>query len=436
MSTTNPAKPIPSDEKRIGHARYAILAWLLLAGLLNYMDRASVSIAAPHMIQELGITKTDIGLMGTVFSWTYAFCQLPAGWLIDKFGAKRLYFIAVTVWSCATALMSIGQNMVHFLTFRFLLGVGESPNSPNCSKITTQWFPREERGQATGIWDSGSKWGSAIAPPVLTALSLGLGWRVMFVVVGALGLVLAVAFIAFYKAPEEAKNLSEDEYRYILTGRDDTSVPAQKIPWLSFFAKPQTWGLSLGFFTSIWIWNIFITFLPLYMQSTLHVTIASTGIWAALPYLTAAIVGMFGGRISLVLARRGLGALRSKKRVLVIASLITGALLCLVPFVNGLFTAEIVLCCALAMIAIIQSQSWALSSDIVPDAYAARFGGIMNFVGYFGGALAPVVTGIIVDTTGSYSPSFFIAAAIAASGALFYGLLIKKPITNLKGAEA
>src|SRR5690625_7692154 len=98
--------------------------------------------------------------MGAVFSWTYAFCQLPAGYLIDKIGPRRMYFISMGMWSFATALMAFGHNMAQFLTFRFLLGIGESPTSPNSSKIATQWFPREERGQAAGIWDSGSKWRS------------------------------------------------------------------------------------------------------------------------------------------------------------------------------------------------------------------------------------------------------------------------------------
>ena len=171
MSTTG-LKPQSSAKnvRKIKNFRYIILGWLLLAGVLNYMDRTSVSIAAPHMIEELGLSMTDIGLLGAVFSWTYAFCQLPAGYLIDKIGPRRMYFVSIGLWSIATSLMAIGHTMSHFIFFRFLLGVGESPNSPNSSKITTQWFPREERGQAAGIWDSGSKWGSAIAPPVLTVL--------------------------------------------------------------------------------------------------------------------------------------------------------------------------------------------------------------------------------------------------------------------------
>jgi len=420
-----------SDAKKIKNLRYWMLGWLLLAGVLNYMDRSSVSIAAPHMIAELGLTKTDIGLMGTVFSWTYAFCQLPAGYLIDKLGSKKMYFFAVALWSVATALMSLGHTMTQFLSFRFLLGVGESPNSPNSSKITTAWFPRNERGQAAGIWDSGSKWGSAIAPPVLTLLALAFGWRSMFVIIGVAGLVLAASFYAFYKSPEESKRLSDEEYRHILLGRDDTSAPKINIPWLSFFQYRQTWGMMLGFFTSIWIWNIFITFLPLYMQTTLGVSIVKSGFYAAIPYLSAAICAIYGGHVTTIFVRRGYSAMESKKRVLIFAALACGVIVCLIPVVQNLLQAEIVLSLSLGLIAIIQSQAWALTSDIVPDTHAARFGSIMNFGGYFGGALAPVVTGIIADRTGSYSPSFIIAGVIAALGAVFFSTLVRKPIVPL-----
>ena len=414
---------------KIKNLRYLILGWLLLAGILNYMDRTSVSIAAPHMIEELGLTMTDIGLLGAVFSWTYAFCQLPAGYLIDKVGPRRMYFISMGLWSIATSLMAFGHTMSQFVVFRVLLGIGESPNSPNSSKITTQWFPREERGQAAGIWDSGSKWGSAIAPPVLTVLTLAFGWRAMFLIIGVAGVVLAAAFWAFYRSPAESRRLSEEEYRHILAGRDDEEAAGVKLPWLRFFTFPQTWGMMLGFFSSIWIWNIFITFLPLFLQDTLGVSIGATGWAAAVPYLAAAIGAIFAGRITVVLARsHGMTSIRSKRAVLVIGCIVLGVLLCIVPFVHDLALALVVLSLALAVVAAIQSQSWAISSDIVPDSHAARFGGIMNFGGYFGGALAPIATGVIVDSTGAYTLAFLASGVIAALGGLCYAFLVRRPV--------
>lgn len=439
MSTnthTGPRRDSEPTPKPIKNLRYWILAWLLLAGVLNYMDRSSVAIAAPHMIEELGLTRTDIGLLGAAFSWTYAIFQLPAGYLIDKIGARKMYIIAVGFWSLATSLMSVGRSLTQFVTFRVLLGIGESPNSPNCSKIATEWFPRSERGQAAGIWDSGSKWGSALAPPILTALTIWFGWRAMFLIIGLVGIILALSFWAFYRDPENSKRLSEEEYRHIQTGRDDRSVEAPKLPWLKFFTYKQTWGMMLGFFSSIWIWNIFITFLPLYLQDALGVSFADSGWLAAIPYLASAIGGIYAGRVTLVIARKHGDPLQSKRIVLIVSSIVLAALLVVVPLVLNVTLAMVVLCFALAFIAGIQSQSWALTSDLVPDSHAAQFGGIMNFGGYFGGALAPVVTGMIVDNTGSYVWAFFVSAAVALSGASFYGFLVREPVAQAKHANS
>lgn len=267
--------------------------------------------------------------------------------------------------------------------------------------------------------------------PVLTVLSLALGWRAMFVVVGIAGLLLAVCFLVWFRYPEEAKNLSEDEYRHILAGRDEGVIEQQHIPWLHFFARPQTWGLIIGFFGSIWCWNIFITFLPLFLQHTLGVTVAGTGLWAALPYVVAALTAIFGGRLSVVLARRSGSPLRSKRTLIVGGSIWVGVLLIVLPWMRSLWTAEIVLCLALAGVALVQSQSWAITSDLVPDRQAAQFGGIMNFGGYFGGALAPILTGAIFDAYGSYTPSFIIAGVIAFAGAAAYGLLLRRPMATV-----
>ena len=425
---------MPVDTSQVPKFRYFILIWLFLIMIVNYMDRVSISIAAPKMIEDLGLTQTDIGLLGAMFSWVYAVFQLPSGYLIDKLGPKRMYYLSLTLWSIATALMAFGKSMAEFLTFRFLLGVGESPNSPNCSKITTEWFPRSERGQAAGIWDSGSKWGPAIAPPLLTAIMLAFGWRAMFVIVGLSGIILAIAFFLYYRSPEESRHLTEAEYRYILLGRDDRK-PVEKVdlPWLKFFVRPQTWGMMLGFFGSIWVWNIFLTFLPLYLEKGLGITIAMTGLLAALPFVSAGVGEMVGGRITLMLVQRfGFTPMRSKKVTLVTDSILIGIILILTPLVASAAAAITLLCVALFFVAMLHGQSWALTTDIVPDSHAARFGSIMNFGGYFGGALSPILTGYIYDTWHSYAPSFIIAGVISIFGACCYGFLVKGPLATLK----
>lgn len=437
-STTAVTKVRQSAGRRtLKNLRWWILGWALAAGIINYMDRSAISIAAPELMREFGMTRTDIGFLGTVFSWTYAFCQLPAGWLVDKLGARRMYFLAVAGWSIATALMAVGTSLWHFITFRFLLGVTESPNGPASARLTADWFPRAERGQATAIWDSGSKWGPAIAPPILTGIMIVFGWHAIFVVLGLGGLVLAVAFFLFYRSPEAHSRISAEELTYIEEERASQKLASSKISWLGLFKHRQMWGMMAGFFCVIWIWNIFIVFLPLYLQEARGVSIAGTGWLAAIPYLGAAVLGITGGYVMTRYSKRsGRDPLTAKRHVMSISAIVAGALICLIPFAPSLPLTIFVMTIALGFVATMQAAAWAMPGDIVGHSQVASVGAIQNFGGYFGGAFAPLLTGMIADATGSYTPSFVIGGVIAALAAVAYTVLVRTPIQTKADAAA
>ena len=436
QTETLAAGPKESATRRtIKNLRWWILGWALAAGIINYMDRSAISIAAPQLIKDFGMSRTDIGLLGTVFSWTYAFAQLPAGWLVDKLGARRMYFLAIAGWSIATALMAVGTKMWQFITFRFLLGITEAPNGPASAKLTADWFPRAERGQATAIWDSGSKWGPAIAPPVLTAIMLAFGWQAIFLFLGVAGLVLALAFFLYYRAPEEHKRISAKELDYIESQRTTQLLTAKKVSWLGLFKHRQIWGMMAGFFCVIWIWNIFIVFLPLYLQEERGASIASSGWLAAVPYLGAAILGITGGWVMTRYSKKaGRDPLLAKRHVMSIAAIAAGILICLIPFVDSLPLAIAVMTVALGFVATMQAAAWAMPGDIVDNSQVASVGAIQNFGGYFGGAFAPLLTGVIADATGSYAPSFVIGGIIAALAAVAYTVLVREPIKDKAAA--
>ncbi|YCI78943.1 MFS transporter [Bacillus sp. R1-10] len=124
--------------------RWTIVCWLLIGGIINYLDRTNLSIATPEIMKDLGFSKTDIGLLGAIFSWVYASMQLPAGWLIDRYGAKRVYFVSIILWSVATALTGMANTLVMFIIARVFLGIGEAPTWPTGAEITSEWFPKKE----------------------------------------------------------------------------------------------------------------------------------------------------------------------------------------------------------------------------------------------------------------------------------------------------
>ena len=423
--------PAGKHGKSPGRVRWLVLGWLLAAMMINYMDRSSLSIAAPHMIDELGLTAADIGLLGTAFSLTYAFFQLPAGWLSDRLGAKPVYIIALGFWSIATALMAIGHHMWHFLVSRMLLGVFEAPVSPTSTKIVAEWFPPRERGAAVGVYDSGSKWGPAVAPPILTFLILGFGWRAMFVILGVLGVIVALGFWAFYRSPEHDRRVSAAELAHIRAREEDEHAPAGHIPWLRLFSQPQTWAMVLGFVAVVWTLNIFVTFLPLMLNDIYAVADAALGWYTAIPFAVGGIGGILGGwfttKYSKIRAR--LAPLACKRQV---AAIYGGALAICSIFVGvttGHFIAQLsAMSLALFFCGALSAVGWSIPADVVTGSRVASLGSIQNFGGYFAGSLSPWLTGVLVTTTGSYLIPFIVGAAVAVIAGIAYLILLRAPI--------
>ncbi|MEM5366426.1 MFS transporter [Paraburkholderia azotifigens] len=412
--------------------RWHVLIWLLLGGIINYMDRASLSIAAPGMIQDLGLTRTQIGLLGTVFAWTYAVMQLPAGWIIDRFGAKKAYAIGMIWWSVATWLTGVVGSISGLIVMRVLLAVGEAPCWPTSAKITAAWFPGKERGFATGVWDSSSKWGPALAPAVLVALMIAFGWRSLFHVTGAVGIAFAILFLFLYRNPAQSKRLSREEFAYIEAGGGghEHSLATSSIKWRSLFGHRSVWGMILGYFCAIWLWNLFLVFLPLYLLDRFHISLAQLGVYASIPWFGGALGEILAGWIATKLVDRGVASSMGAKRVIIVCCSL-GAAVCAIalPFTQSIEMTIVLMTVGLAFIAATIGNAWALAADIAPSSMVASVSAIQNFGGYFGGAFSPVAAGFIVDRTGSYSLAFVIGGAIAGCAAVFYWFMARRPIS-------
>ncbi|WP_144157471.1 MFS transporter [Paraburkholderia sp. BCC1885] len=413
--------------------RWHVLLWLLVGGIINYMDRASLSIAAPGMIHELGLTRTQIGLLGSVFAWTYAVMQLPAGWVIDRFGAKRAYALGMIWWSVATWLTGVVGSISALLVMRALLAVGEAPCWPTSAKITAAWFPAKERGFATGVWDSSSKWGPALAPAMLVALMIAFGWRSLFHVTGAFGIAFALLFLMFYRNPIDSKRLSKPELAYIEAGGGghERSLATSSLKWRSLFTRRSVWGMILGYFCTIWLWNIFLVFLPLYLLDRFHISFTQLGAVAGIPWAGGALGEIAVGYLAKKMVDRQLASPIDAKRLL-IAGCATGAAVCAIalPFTHALSVTLVLFTVGLAFIAAVVGSAWALAADIAPSSMVASVSAIQNFGGYFGGAFSPVVAGFVVDHTGSYALAFISGGVIAGCAALFYWFMARQPIRD------
>lgn len=325
------------------------------------------------------------------------------------------------------------------LVMRALLAVGEAPCWPTSAKITAAWFPAKERGFATGVWDSSSKWGPALAPAMLVALMIAFGWRSLFHVTGAFGIAFALLFLLLYRNPIDSKRLSKDERAYIEAGGGghERSLQSSSIKWRSLFARRSVWGMILGYFCTIWLWNIFLVFLPLYLLDRFHISFAQLGVYAGIPWAGGAVGEIAIGYLAKKMVDRNLASPIDAKRLL-IACCAAGAAVCAIalPFTQSLNVTLALFTVGLAFIAAVVGSAWALAADIAPSSMVASVSAIQNFGGYFGGAFSPVVAGFIVDRTGSYALAFISGGVIAGCAALFYWFMARQPIIDEAGASA
>src|ERR1700754_1735723 len=188
---------------RVKWIQRVALALLVVAGVVNYIDRATLAVANPLIREELGLSIADMGYLLSAFLWAYAFAQLPTGAMVDRLGPRILLTLGLSLWSLAQVLGGLVRGFGEFFGARILLGIGEAPQFPTCARVVRDWFNQRDRGLATGIFNCASSLGTAIAIPLLTFLMLTFGWRVMFMIMGVAGLAMAAFWYVFYRKPTE-----------------------------------------------------------------------------------------------------------------------------------------------------------------------------------------------------------------------------------------
>jgi sugar phosphate permease len=419
---------IPRPSARIVSIQRWAVALLVTGGALNYIDRATLSVANKLIQDELGIPVAKMGLLLSAFLWAYAIAQLPIGGLIDRYGPRRLLGLGLFSWSLAQAAGGLVNGFGVFIAARFALGVGEAPLFPGGARVVRDWFGVRERGFATGLLQSASSLGNFIAVPLLTFLMLRLSWRWMFFIVGAAGIVLAFVWWSIHRDPSEL-SLTPAERQYLTEGDENTtSRPPSFAEWRQLFAHRTTWGMIAGFFGTIYTLWLYTGWLPYYLEHERHMSVAKVGVVAAIPYFFGCVGAVVGGWLCDFLTRRGWAPIAGRK--LLVSSALIGLALCTLgtAFAQSNAAALTFISISLFLIYIASSSAWATVPIAAPSQYTASLGSIQNFGGYLGGALAPVVTGLIVQRTGGFSPALLLSAGISALSAAAYLFLVRQPI--------
>jgi sugar phosphate permease len=389
--------------------------------LITYLDRVNISTAAPQISKEFGFDKITMGFIFSAFVWAYALFQVPGGWLSDRFGARRVLTGVVGYWSIMTAATAAAFGAGSFIAVRFLFGIGEAGAFPGATRAMQLWYPRPERGFVQGITHSASRFGAAIAPPIVVLIMSYLGWRSVFLICGAIGLIWAVWWSVSYRnLPEEHDLVNKAELEHI-RGRNAAGEinppPIEKqtnVPWGTLLRSPNMWAIMCAYFTYVYCLWIFLSWLPSYLVEFRHFTLIKVGLFASLP-LFAGVIGDTVGGLATDWLLKKTGSAKIGRRVVAIVGLL-GCAVCIVPaaMTENAYVAVYGLTASMFFLEFTIGPSWAVPMD-TGGKYSGTVSGMMNMAGNFGGAISPIVFGALVQV-GSWQAPFIVAACLLVAG--------------------
>jgi sugar phosphate permease len=409
--------------------RWYILALISLMYLITYLDRVNISTAAPVISEEFGFDKITMGIIFSAFVWAYAIFQVPGGWLGDRFGARNVLTIIVSYWSVMTAATAAATGAVSFVIIRFLFGIGEAGAFPGATRAMQLWYPREERGFVQGITHSASRLGAAIAPPIVVLIMTTLGWRSVFYICGAVGIVWSLWwYLAYRNFPEEHSLVNRGELEQIRGVDEKGNVNEAKIemkasvPWGALLRSPNMWAIMCAYFTYVYCLWIFLSWLPSYLVEFRHFTLLKVGFLASLPLWAGVIGDTVGGLATDWLLKKS-GNTRLARRAVAIVGML-GCVVFIVPagLTEDAYTAVYCLTAAMFFLECTIGPSWAVPMD-VGSKNSGTVSGMMNMAGNIGGALSPIVFGILVQF-GSWQAPFIVAAGLLVVGAAVWAFWV------------
>ena len=406
------------------NSRWIMLGLCFLATAINYIDRANLGVSAPFIQKEMNIDPSLMGAILGAFFWSYAAMQLPSGWLVDRFGEKKIYAVVVAWWSLCTMAMAGIKGVPGLFITRFLLGVGEAGGYPSNTKVTARWFPVHERGLASGIFDSGSRVGTALSLPIITMIVAAAGWRTSFIVTGALGFIWIIVWLVVYRHPDK-QEAAYVEQQY--AGARATATSDHKVRWVDLFRYRTMWGMMLGFFCMNFSNFFFVTWFPSYLIEARGFSLPHLGVFGTFPALCAIPGGWLGGYVSDRLIRKGWSVTAARKTCLV-GGMIVSSVIALAAYVDSNAIAIALFCLAFASIAFTGANVWSLPSDIAPNKdCVASIAGIQNFAANLAGICIAMFTGIMVSIThGSFTIPLFTGGVICLIGAFSYLFIVGK----------
>jgi ACS family glucarate transporter-like MFS transporter len=415
------------------NVRYSMLAMLFVVTAMNYVDRATLSMAAPAMAKDLHLNALAMGYAFSAFGWSYTALQIPGGWLLDKFGSRLVYGLGLILWS----LFTFFQGSVGFITgisamamlfiLRFLMGAAEAPAFPANSRITTMWFPARERGLAAAIFNSAQYFALAAFSPIMGWILAGFGWRNVFYSMGLVGVVLGLMWFKIIRDPKSHPRVNKAELEYIEAGGGLANLGDKKsdIKWSyirALITNRMMIGIYLGQFCLNTITWFFLTWFPTYLVRAKGMSILKAGIAASIPAICGFAGGILGGAVSDWLLRHGHTLTFARKAPIILGLILSGSII-LANYVSA--PAFVIAVMSLAFFAKgFGALGWVVVGDTSPKEMVGLSGGIFNFVGNIAAIVTPIAIGYILTRTHSFNGALIFVGAMGMLGALSYLVIV------------
>jgi MFS transporter, ACS family, D-galactonate transporter len=399
--------------------RWWVAGLLTLGMVFCYAQRGALSVAAPFMMKERDLSPATMGILLSAFFWSYAFMQVPAGWLVDRIGVRRAYATGFLFWSLAAAATGLARRLAPLVAVRVALGVGQAVAFPASASTVAHSFRDEERGVVTALYLSGVRLGQALVGAVGAVLIAAYGDTLFFLASGLVPMLWVVPWILFW-SKREGRNPSPEPSP---TKKGGTSFGDS----LALLRHRSVLGIFLGFFAYDYAWYVYVSWLPGYLVLERRFTPAEMGFYSSVPYVAMSVVILLSGLLSDGLIRRGY-AETAVRKALISAGLLVACLIVPAGLVEDRRLAVWLLTGSLCGLGIAAPNTWTLTQAVCEKSIVGTVSGIQNFGGNVGGIIAPALTGYIAHRTHSFALALGITGVVLLAGVLSYVLLISRRV--------
>jgi len=410
------ADSLTTDRGDVDRRRWVIVGLLCLGMIIAYVSRGNISVvlAIPDFIKFFHLSDTGRGMINSAFFWAYVALQVPAGWVVDRYGVKYPYAVAFVFWCAASAATSLAHSIAQLATLRVLLGTFESLVAPASITWIRRNFSEVERGLAVGVYLAGTKIGPAVAAPLTVWLTMQYGWSAMFLLVGVGGVVWLVPWLAFVKndAPQTPTERQKKG--------SETTIPFSRI-----LASPVTWGSVILAFCYMYFVYFCMTWMPAYFIEQRHLSISKMGVYTFFSFGGMAITAALAGWAADQMIRRG-GNPVTVRKWFTIAALAIGCTELIGAQSSSVNVALVFAIVSLSGLGLATANYWALTQTLIPASAMGRVSGVVNCSASLAGIVAPIVTGWLKKRSGGYQVPMQAIWFFLVVGALSYLALMRE----------